>query len=138
MMLPIRFSFHEGLANSTDNAVASADTAVPTPALLASEDGEPESSESSSSDRRVYTCTRLGWLNADKPVAMGQSVDFTVPVDVEPGTSIRLVLEGSTAIAEAQPQADGYAFQGIPGGAKCCSLARSTATARLSWPCATP
>ncbi|UOQ54272.1 energy transducer TonB [Hymenobacter cellulosivorans] len=116
MMLPIRFSFHEGLANSDETAVASADTAGPTPVALSTDDDAPEEQEAS--DRRVFTCRKLGWLNADKPVAMGQSVDFTVPVDVEPGTSIRLVVEGSAAIAEAQPQADGYAFQGIPGGRK--------------------
>ncbi|WP_167856462.1 energy transducer TonB [Hymenobacter metallicola] len=116
MVLPIRFSFQEGLANSDATATASAaDSVVPTPVVQHS--GE-EADEESADNRRVYTCSRLGWLNADRPLAAGSPVDFAVPVDVEPGTSIRLVFEDCLAIAEAQPQADGYAFQGIPANRK--------------------
>jgi hypothetical protein len=116
MMLPIRFSFHEGMAGSDNNATASTDTAVPVATPQPANDDAADTEDSS--DRRVYTCSRLGWLNADKPLSGGQAVDFTVPVDVEPGTSVRLVFEGSTIIAEAQPQADGYAFQNIPANRK--------------------
>ncbi|MCB2380002.1 energy transducer TonB [Hymenobacter sp. BT635] len=115
MMLPIRFAFHDGLANSAE--APAADSAVPAATAQTVADDEVDSDENSS-NRRVYTCRRLGWLNADKPLTASSSIGFTVPVDVEPGTSIRLVFEDCLAIAEAQPQADGYSFQGIPGNRK--------------------
>ncbi|MCB2409186.1 energy transducer TonB [Hymenobacter lucidus] len=116
MVLPIRFSFHAGLANSAETATASTDSVVP--ASIARQAAEEEPTDEENSDRRVYTCSRLGWLNADKPVAAGSPVDFAVPVDVEPGTTIRLVFEDCLTIAEAQPQAEGYAFQRIPANRK--------------------
>ncbi|WP_167856994.1 energy transducer TonB [Hymenobacter aquaticus] len=116
MMLPIRFAFHDGLANAAETP-ATADSVVPGATAREAATDEADAEESSA-NRRVYTCRRLGWLNADKPLAAHSPVDFTVPVDVEPGTSIRLVLEDCLAIAEARPQTDGYSFQGIPGNRK--------------------
>ncbi|WP_167852097.1 energy transducer TonB [Hymenobacter elongatus] len=117
MVLPIRFSFHEGLANPAETATASADPMVPVSGALADAADEQDAGEAG--ERRVYTCTRLGWLNADKPLTTASTfVALTVPVDVEPGTSIRLVFEDCMAIVEGQPQADGYAFQRLPANRK--------------------
>jgi TonB family protein len=112
MVLPIRFSFQPGqLSIDTSRhplAAAAPPEAAPAPV--------EEPTEATPTDRYVFNCAQLGWLNVDRPVTAGTAALLTT-VTPDEATTVRLVLPGTTPIIlAAEATANGYQFSGLPAG----------------------
>ena len=112
MVLPIRFSFQPGqLTTDTSRASLSAH-AEPAPEPVATE----ELTEAIPTDRYVFHCSQLGWLNVDRPLT-GSSTTLVAPTTPDEATTVRLVLLGATPTVLAGDAGEGgYQFKSLPTG----------------------
>jgi hypothetical protein len=111
-VLPIRFSFQPGQL-STDTSRRN-----PLPSNEVAETAAPseESAEATPTDRYVFNCSQLGWLNVDRPVSAG-TIALLALTTVDEATTVRLVLPGITPIVVAAEAAEsGYQFNNLPTG----------------------
>ncbi|MBO0360891.1 TonB family protein [Hymenobacter sp. BT186] len=112
MVLPIRFSFQPGQL-STDTSRRPLTDAEP--AEIAAAPSE-EPAEAAPTDRYVFNCAQLGWLNVDRPVSAG-TVSLLAATAPDDATTVRLVLPGATpTVVAADALENGYQFSSIPAG----------------------
>ncbi len=141
MMLPIRFSFNEGQLSVADSVptIAAADNLDTGSASLSTT--AEEASEADPTDRYVFHCGQLGWLNADQPLpdATGTQLateSVTASANTPDGTAVRLVLRGATpSVLAGQPTEGGYQFDNVPAGRRAVliGLRYEGGTPYLAW-----
>jgi TonB family protein len=141
MMLPVRFSFHEGQLSAADSTPAAepADSPAMAAANLAPE--LEEAPEPEPTDRYVFHCAQLGWLNADRPhvsatTSLLATESVTSSANLPDGTSVRLVLRGATpTILAAEAGSGSYQFENVPAGRRAVliGLRYEAGTPYLAW-----
>ncbi|MBC8083234.1 MAG: energy transducer TonB, partial [Hymenobacter sp.] len=114
MVLPIRFSFQPGQL-SADTSRLDLTTTVET-ALESSAAPDEEAAEAPPTDRYVFHCSQLGWMNADRP-SSGGSASLLAATLPDEATTVRLVLLGATpTILTGEVAESGYQFRNLPAG----------------------
>ncbi|MBC6700488.1 energy transducer TonB [Hymenobacter sp. BT190] len=139
MMLPVRFSFNEGQLSNAD----STPTAEQAPAMASAfpTTEEPATDEPEPTDRYVFHCAQLGWLNADRPhtsatTSLQATESVTSSVNTPDGTALRLVLRGATpTILAAEAGGGSYQFENVPAGRRAVliGLRYEAGTPYLAW-----
>lgn len=135
MTLPIRFSFQEGMMTAADANAPTADDSAETVVTAAAPaaEGEPEATPT---DRYVFRCSQLGWLNADRPLSGAGTATLLAPTDSDDATAVRLVLRGATPTVLAGQTTDGgYQFDQLPAGQRAVlvGLRYQGGTPYLAW-----
>lgn len=113
MVLPIRFSFQPGqLSTDTTRLNLTASTASSLEPAASTE----EPTESIPTDRYVFNCSQLGWLNVDRPLS-GSSTTLVAAPTPDEATAVRLVLLGDTpTVLTGEIVEGGYQFGKLPAG----------------------
>lgn len=112
MVLPIRFSFQPGQLSIDTSRHPLADTEPASTPAAPTE----EPTEAVPTDRYVFNCTQLGWLNVDRPLPAG-SAALLATAATDESTTVRLVLPSATpTVLAAETVENGYQFSALPVG----------------------
>ncbi|UOG74694.1 energy transducer TonB [Hymenobacter tibetensis] len=112
MVLPIRFSFKPGQLSFDSSQVSLTASTEPTSEPAISEPAP----DAPPTDRYVFNCSQLGWLNIDRPLNSGTAmlVASTTP---DQATTVRLLLPGTTpSVLTGKATDDGFQFENLPAG----------------------